>query len=51
MDVSVRRAAYAQQLDEAPERVGEVLSQVEGVQRVSLFGSGEMASPREGPSA
>lgn len=40
MDVSARRAAYAQRLDEARQRVVEVLSQVEGIQRVSLFGSG-----------
>lgn len=40
MNLSARRAAYAQKLDEALRRVRDVLSQVEGIQRVSLFGSG-----------
>ncbi len=39
MDLTAKRAAYAQQLDEALPRVVEVLSQVAGVQRVSVFGS------------
>lgn len=39
MDLSARRAAYARRLDEALRRARDVLSQVEGVQRVSLFGS------------
>jgi predicted nucleotidyltransferase len=39
MDLARRRAEHAERLDEALRRVGEVLSGVEGVQRVSLFGS------------
>ncbi len=39
MDLVAQRTAYAQQLEEALPRVVEVLSQVEGVQRVSVFGS------------
>lgn len=39
MDLVAQRTAYAQQLEEALPRVVEVLSRVEGVQRVSVFGS------------
>lgn len=39
INLSAQRAAYARKLDEALRRVVEVLSQVEGIQRVSLFGS------------
>lgn len=39
-DLAAQRAVYARSLDEALGRVTTVLSQVEGIQRVSLFGSG-----------
>jgi len=39
MDVAERRRAYVQQLDEAATRIVEVLSRVDGIRRVSVFGS------------
>jgi predicted nucleotidyltransferase len=39
MDLATRRIAYVQRLDEATRRAVETLSQVAGVERVSVFGS------------
>lgn len=39
MDLAAERAAYVRRLDAAPQRIIERLSDVKGVQRVSLFGS------------
>ena len=39
MSIESERLAYVQKLDEAPRRIVELLSQVEGVRRASLFGS------------
>ena len=39
MDLSARRQAYARRLDEAARTAADVLSRVEGVRRVSVFGS------------
>jgi predicted nucleotidyltransferase len=38
-DLAARRAAHARALDEAVRRLVETLADVEGVRRVSLFGS------------
>jgi len=39
MDLATRRTAYVQRLDEAARRAAEKLSEVAGVERVSVFGS------------
>ena len=39
MSVEAERAAYVQKLDRAPRRIVELLAQLDGVERVSLFGS------------
>ena len=39
VSVEAERAAYVQKLDRAPRRIVELLAQLDGVERVSLFGS------------
>lgn len=39
MSIEAERAVYVRKLEKAPRRIIEVLSQVDGVRRVSLFGS------------
>jgi predicted nucleotidyltransferase len=39
VSIESERLAYVQKLDEAPRRIVELLSRIDGIQRVSLFGS------------
>ncbi len=39
VSIEAERAAYVRKLEKAPRRIIEVLSRVDGVRRVSLFGS------------
>ncbi len=39
MNLEAERAVYVQRLEESVRRAAQVLSQVDGIQRVSLFGS------------
>ena len=39
MDLTAERAAYVRKLDAAPRQIIEVLSEVEGIRRISIFGS------------
>ena len=39
LDLATERAAYVRKLDEAPRRITERLSNLDGIERISLFGS------------